>query len=183
MSRAPLPTGWHGTNAGATPALAAGAMDQSMAWQLSPLAMGQFGSAIDSGDKRDAICGRPAPQRSRCASRSLVGSSGQSPQNGRVRALSPPAEALCSQLERWNHSRAALELCEDGQWWATSDFSAMRSMASGSALPCRTRFLLMVCQQSAARMNALNELDTLHTSDQYDLMCGVRRGQRGEERA
>ena len=135
----------------------------SLRWQWANLVVQ---STVLSGDKRDAICGRPAPQRSRCASRSLVGSSGQSPQNGRVRALSPPAEALCSQLERWNLSRAALELCEDGQWWATSDFSAMRSMASGSALPCRTRFLLMVCQQSAARMNALNELDTLHASDQ-----------------
>ena len=36
---------------------------------------------------------------------------------------------------------------------------------------------------SAVHSNALFELDPLHASDHYDRMCGVCRGQRGEERA
>ena len=59
LSRAPVANG-----AGAaamlerTPALAAGGVVQSMARQLSPLALGQFSGAIGSGVDRCVVCGR-----------------------------------------------------------------------------------------------------------------------------
>ena len=114
-------------------------------------------------------------QRSRCASRSLVGSYGLQPQNYRARVRSAPAVSLWSSLSSWNLLRAALVLCEDGQWWAANACSRGARWSVMLLQICRTRFLAMVWQGSAARSNALGELDTLHASDQYDLMRGVRR--------
>ena len=47
----------------------------------------------------------------------------------------------------------------------------------------RTRTLMHAHGPSAVHSNGLFELDALHASDQYDLMRGVCRGLRGEERA
>ena len=73
-------------------------MVQLVAPQLFPPAMGQHEGSIDIHSGRCAA-GRKASQSAQrvCALRSFVGSSGQYPQNGRVRVLSPAAEALYSQ--------------------------------------------------------------------------------------
>ena len=42
----------------------------------------------------------------------------------------------------------------------------------------RTRTLVHTYGPFAVRSNGIFQLDTLHASDQYDLMRGVRRGQR-----
>ena len=89
-------------------------------------------------------------QRSGCALRSFVGSSGQYLQNSRVRVRSPPAEAVFSWQSRWNIAPAALVLCEHGQWWAPSVCSRGARWSLMLLQRCRTRFLAMVWQRSAA---------------------------------
>ena len=89
-------------------------------------------------------------QHSGCALRPFEGSSGQCPQNGRERVFSPPAEAVCSSPEQQHIALAALVLCEDGQWWAPSVCSRGARWSLVLLETCRTRFLAMVWQRSAA---------------------------------
>ena len=89
-------------------------------------------------------------QRGGCAPRSFVGSSAQCLQNGCVRVRSPPAEAVFSSQSQWIIAPAALVLCEHGQWWAPSVCSRGARWSLMLLQRCRTRFLAMVWQRSAA---------------------------------
>ena len=79
------------------PAQAAGGVVQLVAPQLFPPAMGQHEGSIDIDGGRCTAGHKTSPSAQQDALRSFMGSSGQYPQNGRVRVLSSPAEALYSQ--------------------------------------------------------------------------------------
>ena len=86
--------------------------------------------------------------------------------------------------------RGTADSCSlDGVWAASTDISLLPvvSVCARWMLAdvqwCRTHALMHTYGSSAVHSNALFELDPLHASDHYDRMCGVCRGQRGEDRA
>ena len=122
-------------------------------------------------------------QRGGCASSSVVGSSRQSSSNGRTYDGSYADHVLPNCQE---HVSLARVVVYGMMIWAVVGSHGCRVCARWPLLPlvlCRARLHELGLERSAARQNALFELNALHASDQYDRMCGVCRGRRGEDRA
>ena len=121
-------------------------------------------------------------QRGGCTSSSVVGSSGQSSSNDCTYAHFHPAHILLSCQEPSCIARVECVQLDDGQWWVSRGCRLCRRWPLVPLVLCRTCLLELGCERSAARQSALkNELDSLHTSDHYDRMCGACRGQRRGE--
>ena len=120
-------------------------------------------------------------QRGGCASSSVVGSSRQSSSNGRTYDGSHADHVLSTCQD---HVILAREEVYDTMIRAVVGSRGCRVCARWPLVPlvlCRTRLLELGLERSAARQNALNELDALHASDHYDRMRGACRGQRRRE--
>ena len=152
-----------------------------MARRLSLPAMGRPDGAFDGAPPRCAVGWNASPAMSPTCTEDPRRARGPSTVNHR--SLQP--------MPAGSHSLQIMDPADPfslARLWSTtkviSDFHG--SLRPARWMPAdfqwyRARTLVRLCRRSAARQNALNELDALHASDHYDRMRGACRGQRRGE--